>query len=135
VLSRKAKRPFLIVVPARNALHVDLVEIVLTGFLEQESGLESMGSLDLRDVVGNVVDRAGRVGRIWQAAQLVERPAERNRRYFIVDVLTAREQVRVVDAIPGAVEQAIGGVDSYVDPVYASGGKDSFTNVGVMFQM
>src|SRR6266704_6393518 len=83
-----------------------------------------MASLDLGDVIGNVIDWASRVRRVGQATQLVERSAECDRRYLVVDVLAAGKQVRVVDAIPGAVEQAIGGVDSDVDPVYASRSED-----------
>src|SRR4051794_2107564 len=58
---QESEAAILVVRATRNSLHVDLIEIVLTGLLIQESGLESMASLDLCDVIGNVIDRAGRV--------------------------------------------------------------------------
>src|SRR5579871_5409114 len=83
-----------------------------------------MVSFDLRDVVGNVVNRTGRVRWIRQATQLVERSTQGDRWNLIVDVLGPGKKVRIIDAISRPVEETIGRVDADPDTVHARGGED-----------
>ncbi len=107
--------------PVLVGAYVDLVSVILAGFLEVKPNLDCMVPPNLCQAVGRRIDRAGGMRWVRTARQAVEVAGKSYSRNLPRKVLSIRNQVRIVDAEGGPVEAAGGGVDRNVDVVQADG--------------
>ena len=99
----------LVVRAARNAAHVHLVAVVLSGALIHSAELEGVAAVNPGHVVGVIVDRAAGTRGIRAIVKLRE-PVDVDGRHLVGDVLGGRAvEVRIIDtvlrALPGRAAQ------------------------------
>src|SRR4030095_14356403 len=94
-----------LVIGARGAgADVDFVVIVLARLLVGEAHLERVGVVNPGEAIGNGVDGAGRVRRIRTTVESRE-ARHVNGRDTVLNQLALGEDVRIVDAHGGAVQE------------------------------
>src|SRR5581483_709853 len=113
-------RAVLVVAASGYCIYVDLVAIVFAGVFPVKSNLDRVVAPDLRQAIGDRIDRAARMRRVWPASEAVE-GRNVDRRYLSRNVLAA-EQVRIVDAELRAIESGQGRVYRNVNVVQTKRG-------------
>src|SRR4029077_8001270 len=100
----KEELAILVICTSGASLHVNLIVVVFTGILVQSSELQGVVALDPCKAVGDIIDRARRVRRIWAAAQSGKR-GHIDCRNASGNQLALRENVGIVQACGSAVQE------------------------------